>query len=285
MKERNFLFISGKELKNIFRLKDKKIDFYNTNLDLQVTDKQYRVYIKEEGVFFHHFDVLVPWDIVKKFSKKEELLYLINQEGIKPLLFFKNRVYRVLNTVPPSLELDGIRMHTHKVADDVKKKIEYLRIKYGSIVLDTATGFGYTAIEASKIASKVITVEKDPFVIDLARINPYSKPLFYSKNIFLLIGDIYEMNFKEESFDYIIHDPPRLGSNSGLLYSDSIYQKFYKILKPNGILYHYIGNPGKKYRNKDILHRVTQRLSNIGFSTKIVHQIEGIIAKKNIFWI
>ncbi|MEM3393551.1 MAG: SAM-dependent methyltransferase, partial [Candidatus Methanomethylicia archaeon] len=67
------------------------------------------------------------------------------------------------------------------------------------------------------------------------------------------------------------------------LYSDYIYQKFFSYLKPGGTLYHYIGNPGKKYRNKDLLHRVTQRLANIGFSTQVVE--DGILAKKNIYWI
>ncbi len=285
------LFISGKQLKFILKMKfvlkqkDKKVDFVTLNLDLKRTENNYRVYLKEEGVFFHHFDLLVPWDTVKKFAKKEELLYIINSEGLTPLLFFKNRVYRVLSTYPPSLELDGVRMHTHKVADDIKNKIEYLKIKPGSLVLDTCTGFGYTAIESARIGAKVITVENDPFVIELAKINPYSKNLFFSKNIFLILGDIYQLDFKDEMFDFIIHDPPRLGSKSGLLYSDEIYQKFYRILKPKGVLYHYVGKPGKKYRNKDILHRVTQRLSNIGFSTKVVDKLDGIIAKKNIYWI
>ncbi|MFN4220529.1 MAG: methyltransferase domain-containing protein, partial [bacterium] len=263
-KNKTPLFISGRQLKYLSNFRYSKQEYVTINLDLHTSDKQYRVYIKQEGVLFHHFEVLLPWELVKKYSKKPELMYIINEDGVSPLLFFKERVYRILDTIPPSLELDGIRMHTHKVSEDIKRKIEYLRIKAGSLVLDTATGLGYTAIEASKNGAKVITVEKDPFVLELARINPYSKNLFTSKNINLIIGDIYQLNFKEETFDYIIHDPPRLTRSSGLLYSDEIYQKFYNILKPNGLLYHYIGNPGKKYRNKDLLHRVTQRLSSIG---------------------
>lgn len=285
MKNKTPLFISGRQLKYFFNLKDSNQEYVTVNLDLHTTEKQYRVYIKSEGIFFHHFQILLPWDLVKKYSKKTELMYIINEEGVNPLLFFKDKVYRILDTIPPSLELDGIRMHTHKVSEDIKRKIEYLRIRAGSLVLDTATGLGYTAIEASRNGAKVITVEKDPFVIELARINPYSQHLFTSKNINLIIGDIYKLNFKEEMFDYIIHDPPRLTKNTGLLYSDEIYQKFYYILKPNGLLYHYIGNPGKRYRNKDLLHRVTQRLASIGFSTKVIHEIQGIIAKKNIYWI
>lgn len=285
MKKRDSLFISGRQLKNIFKMKDKGIESVSINLDLNQTDKQYKVYIDRDGIFFRQFDLLVLWSDVKKFSKKEDLLYLVSSEGIVPLLFFRDRVYRVLDTRPPSLELDGVRMHTHRVDQDIKEKIGYLRIKPGSLVLDTCTGFGYTAIEASKSGAKVITVENDPFVIELCRINPFSRYLFTSRNITVLIGDIYQLSFRDEMFDYIIHDPPRLGSKSGLLYSDEIYQKFYRILKPQGVLYHYIGNPGKRYRNKDILHRVTQRLANIGFSTRVVGKIQGIIAKKDIYWI
>lgn len=285
MKKYDSLFISGRQLRNLFRMKDAGVETVSINLDLNQTEKQYKVYIRNDGIFFRQFGLLVPWSDVKKFSKKEDLLYLINSEGIIPLLFFKDRVYRILATCPPSLELDGVRMHTHKVEQDIKEKIEYLRIRTGSLVLDTCTGFGYTAIEASKYGAKVITVENDPFVIELCRINPYSRYIFNSRNITVLIGDIYQLDFKDETFDYIVHDPPRLGSKSGLLYSDQIYQKFYRILKPQGLLYHYIGNPGKRYRNKDILHRVTQRLANIGFSTRVVEKIQGIIAKKDIYWI
>ncbi|MEM3393550.1 MAG: methyltransferase domain-containing protein, partial [Candidatus Methanomethylicia archaeon] len=217
MKKREIYFIAGKQLNYLLNLrtKSKKVPYVTLNLDLQTTDKQYRVYIREEGVFFHHFEILLPWEKVKKYSKKPELLYAIEENGIQPLLFFKDRVYRILATIPPSLELDGIRMHTKKVAEDVKKKIEYLKIRAGSLVLDTACGFGYTAIEASKVGAKVITIEKDPFVIELAKINPYSQMLFHSKNIKLIIADVYYLNFKEEIFDYIIHDPPRLTKNSG----------------------------------------------------------------------
>ncbi|MCS6955315.1 MAG: methyltransferase domain-containing protein [Candidatus Calescibacterium sp.] len=285
MTKSEFLFISGKQLKGIFKLRGKGVSYVSINLDLNRTDKQYRISIIKDGIFFHHFGLLLSWEDVRKFSKKEELLYLVNTEGVSPLLFFKDKVYRILDTNPPSLELDGIRMHTHKVSDDIKSKIEYLRIKPGNLVLDTCAGFGYTAIEVSKFGANVITVEKDPFVVELSRINPYSKSMFTSRNITLIMGDIYEIDFKDQTFDFIVHDPPRLGSKSGYLYSDEIYQKFYRILKPRGVLYHYIGNPGKKYRNKDIPHRVSQRLSNMGFSTKVVPQIQGIIAKKSIYWI
>jgi len=176
-------------------------------------------------------------------------------------------------------------MHKSNVYEDVRSKIDVLRIRAGSLVLDSCTGFGYTAIEAAKLGAKVITVEKDPFVIELAKINPYSKPLFYSKNITLLISDIYFLDFSSEIFDFIIHDPPRLGSQSGLLYSSELYIKFYRILKPSGILFHYIGKPGKKYRNIDLLHRITQRLGEIGFSTRIVNNREAIIARKNRYWL
>ncbi|MEN3014744.1 MAG: methyltransferase domain-containing protein [bacterium] len=289
MLSKESLFISGKQFRAILRMRNKSnqqdTEYFTTNLDLGRTDKNYRIYLNSDGIVFAYFGVFLSWEMVKKFSKKEELLYMINQDGVYPLIFYRDKVYRILSTIPPTLELDGIRMHTHKVSRDIKSKVEYLKIKPGSLVLDTCAGFGYTAIEASNYGARVIAVEKDPFVIELAKINPYSKNLFTSRYITLIIGDIYELDFKDEMFDFIIHDPPRLSKSSGLLYSDDIYYKFYRILKPGGALYHYVGNPGKKYRRKDILHRVSHRLSIIGFSTKIVKEIEGIIARKNMFWI
>jgi predicted methyltransferase len=281
----NHLFISGKQLRLLFDLKDSKQEFILFNLDLSKTDKNYRVYLKKDGIFFNQVGLLVSWDLVKKYSKKEELLYLIDRDGLVPLLFYKDKVYRVLSTIPPSLELNGIRMHKSNVYEDVRSKIDVLNIKNGSLVLDTCMGFGYTAIEAAKLGAKVITVEKDSFVVELAKLNPYSKQLFTSRNITMIVSDIYFLDFKDEIFDFIIHDPPRLGSQSGLLYSNEIYSKFYRILKPSGVLFHYIGKPGKRYRNRDILHRVTQRLGEIGFSTKVANNREAIIAKKNRYWI
>ncbi len=57
----------------------------------------------------------------------------------------------------------------------------------------------------------VITIEKDPNVIELARINPWSRELFTGGKIQVIQGDAFEVvkKFKQASFDVVIHDPPR----------------------------------------------------------------------------
>ena len=56
-------------------------------------------------------------------------------------------------------------------------------------MLDTATGLGYTACQASRGARRVITIELDPAVLAIARLNPWSKELFESSRLEQLLGD------------------------------------------------------------------------------------------------
>ncbi|MGB9638213.1 MAG: methyltransferase domain-containing protein [bacterium] len=286
------MFISGRQLKEIlFKINNKnqnnKENFILLNLDLNLTNKQYRVYLEKDGIYFPQVNLKLDYDLVKKYSKKEELLYLIREDGIIPLIFFENKSYRILSTIPPSLEIDGIRMHTTNVSNEIDQKIEILKIKKGQKVLDTCCGFGYTATAAAKKGAKVITIELDPFVIKLAKLNPYSKNLFDNKNIILILGDSTKIlkNNIEDYFDVIIHDPPKLSPKTGNLYSNELYIIFYKLLKPNGVLFHYIGNPGKKYRNKDLLHTISKRLSEIGFKVKKDQNLQSLIAYKKYFWL
>lgn len=284
------MFISGKQLKEILK-KTNKIDNNNSdnfilfNLDLNTTHKQYRIYLEKDGIYFPQVNLKISYDLIKKYSKKEELLYLITPEELKPLVFFENKSYRILSTIPPSLEIDGIRMHTTNVDKEIDQKIELLKIKRGYKVLDTCCGFGYTAIAAAKKGAKVITIEIDPFIIKLAKLNPYSKELFTNKNITLIIGDTSKiLKDIEDFFDVIIHDPPRLSPKTGNLYSNELYITFYKLLKPKGMLFHYVGNVGKKYRNKDLLHTISKRLTDIGFKVKKDNNLQSILAYKSYFW-
>ncbi len=283
------MFISGKQLKEILFKTSNKINnnsnFILFNLDLNTTNKQYRIYLERDGIYFPQADLKIGYDLIKKYSKKEELLYLITHEGLKPLIFFENKSYRILSTIPPSLEIDGIRMHTTNVDKEINQKIELLKIRRGYKVLDTCCGFGYTAIAAAKKGAKVITIELDPFVIKLAKLNPYSKDLFTNKNITLIIGDTSKiLRNIEDFFDVIIHDPPRLSPKTGNLYSNELYTTFYKLLKPKGLLFHYVGNVGKKYRNKDLLHTISKRLTDIGFKVKKDNNLQSILAYKSYFW-
>ena len=177
----------------------------------------------------------------------------------------------------------GFLMHRIKDIDpmqDTRRKIAAISPIVGR-VLDTATGLGYTAIEASKTADEVITIELDPGVQEIARLNPWSQALFHNPKIHQLMGDAYEVvqTFEDESFSRIIHDPPTF-SLAGELYSGAFYQQLFRVLKRGGRLFHYIGDPKSK-ASGGITKGALRRLQEAGFS-RVVRRPEayGVVAYK-----
>ena len=101
------------------------------------------------------------------------------------------------------------------------------------------------------------------------------------KEIELILEDasIAVKSFNNESFDAILHDPPRF-SFAGELYSEEFYSELFRILRRGGRLLHYIGSPGSKYRGKDFVKGVQRRLMEVGFRTKRTPDGESILAYK-----
>jgi len=181
------------------------------------------------------------------------------------------RFYRLVKTETwPYLEISGIRMHRSDTIDpktDAVLKIRALGNIYGTI-LDSCTGLGYTAILAArnKNVKKVITIEKDENVILIARQNPYSRELFENEKIELIVEDAFleTQKFKDEYFNFIIHDPPRI-SIAPELYSLEFYRRLFRILKRNGKILHYVGRPGIR-QGKRYIKGIIKRLRLAGFS-------------------
>ncbi len=192
-----------------------------------------------------------------------------------------------IKNTAPTIEIDGIRMHRTKhmtPLEDARKKIFTVNISANEKVLDICTGLGYTAIESYRMKAFVTTIELDSNVIEIAKYNPYSADLFNgieSKKIDLILEDatiaIKEMD--DDSFDVILHDPPRF-SLAGELYSQEFYHNLYKILKKEGRLLHYVGKPGSKYRGKDYISGIQNRLNEAGFKTKRTEDNESVLAYK-----
>lgn len=132
-------------------------------------------------------------------------------------------------------------------------------------VLDTATGLGYTAIALARTGRKVLTVELDPTAIELARMNPWSRELFTSSNIEIVIGDVAELaaGWDTGAFSAILHDPPTV-QLGGALYSGAFYRQLRRLLKPGGRLFHYVGDPQSGYGAKTTAG-VLRRLQEAGF--------------------
>ncbi len=177
----------------------------------------------------------------------------------------------------------GFVMHRIKDIDpmqDTLRKIATISHIVGR-VLDTATGLGYTAIEVSKAADQVVTIELDPSVQEIARLNPWSQALFNDPKIHQIMGDACEVvqTFEDESFSRVIHDPPTF-SLAGELYSGAFYQQLYRVLKRGGRLFHYIGDPHSK-ASGSVTKGVLRRLQEAGFA-RVVRKPEayGAVAYK-----
>jgi len=164
--------------------------------------------------------------------------------------------------------VSGIPMHRIKGIDpieDTRRKVRTIAPLTGR-VLDTATGLGYTAIEAVRLGgASVLSIEVDPAATEIARANPWSRDLFDDARIERRIGDSFEVvaELPDASFEAVIHDPPQF-SLAGELYSLEFYRQLHRVLVPGGKLFHYIGDPESKMSG-NVTRGVLRRLEEAGF--------------------
>jgi len=239
-----------------------------------------------DGITFPNGERL-DWHSIEKISQSEVNCFILEDNSIRPIQVFSEYTNRVCSLMPtrgaPSMLIAGFVMHRIKDIDpmqDTLRKIAAISPIVGR-VLDTATGLGYTAIEAAKTADEVVTIELDPGVQEIARLNPWSQALFHNPKVHQIIGDAYEVvqTLEDGSFSRIIHDPPTF-SLAGELYSGAFYQQLFRILKRGGRLYHYIGDPNSK-ASSGITKGALKRLQEAGF-TRVVRKPEayGVVAYK-----
>ena len=214
----------------------------------------------------------ISWTLVKKIEEKKNNCFQVqNGDALKIQEFSEvyNRIYTLYPAESaPTMLISGIPMHRIKDTNpwrDSQQKIIAFR-ETGGHILDTATGLGYTAILSAENADRVTSIELDPAAQMIAKQNPWSQDLFKNPKINLIIGDSGEIikNFKEASFSGIVHDPPML-SMAGELYSLIFYKEAFRVLKPNGRMFHYIGDPASRSGNS-VTRGVIKRLEQAGFS-------------------
>ena len=223
---------------------------------------------------------------IQVINEDKNSCFLFSDGQIRKVEAFSGTSYRYYTLMPtpkaPTMLISGIPMHRIKnttPVEDTERKIKALGKPFGKI-LDTSTGLGYTAIKAAKTATKVITIEFDPVVLDICRVNPWSRELFTNPKIHKIIGDSASVveSFSEGTFNAIIHDPPTF-QIAGDLYAQSLYHTFYRILKDRGRLFHYIGNPESR-TGATVGRGVVERLEAEGFSVKPKGFAFGVLAKK-----
>jgi Predicted archaeal methyltransferase len=220
---------------------------------------------------------VVPWEAVEAAAATETGCFLIEGGSFEKIQTFSENTGRVVTLYPtpgaPTILISGISMHRIKGSNPYQDTLTKI-LAIGPIsgrVLDTATGLGYTACQASRSARRVITIELDPAVLAIARLNPWSKELFESPKIEQLLGDSFEVvnGFRDEAFDCIIHDPPQF-SLAGELYSGEFYAQLLRVLSCGGKLFHYIGDPASK-SSGSVTRSVLRRLKEAGFRDVTPH--------------
>jgi predicted methyltransferase len=229
----------------------------------------------------------LSWQTIEEIEQNETACFLVEGNQAEKIQIFSDAFTRFYSLMPteraPTLLISGIPMH--RIQDttpdrDTLAKLRTIAPLTGR-VLDTCTGLGYTAIEAARTAEQVVTVELDPAVLEIARLNPWSRTLFENPKIEQIVGDSFEVvqTFGDESFARIVHDPPMF-SLAGDLYSGECYRHLFRILKRKGRLFHYIGDLESR-SGRNVVKGVVRRLREAGF-TRIVRRPEafGVVAYK-----
>jgi predicted methyltransferase len=239
-----------------------------TSIDLGLT--RVEALIETQGVCFPGGERL-SWDGIEEIDASENSCFLVEAgepHKIQRFSDFTNQLFSLMPTQrAPTMLISGVPMHRIKGTDpyhDTLEKIKVLKPVVGR-VLDTATGLGYTAIEAARTADRVVTIELDPMALEIARCNPWSQALFENPKIEQRLGDSFDVvtTFDHESFARVIHDPP-VFSLAGHLYSREFYAELYRVLRRGGRLFHYIGDPESR-SGRNVTRGVLRRLQEVGF--------------------
>jgi len=254
-----------------------------TSLDLGLT--QVEVELRPDGVKLAE-DVVLSWLQLDEIADAEVSCFQVIGGAIKKVHGYSEALRRHYSLMPteaaPTMLVSGLPMHRIKDTNPVKDTTAKIKAAepHGR-VLDTATGLGYTAIEAAKTAEQVVTVEIDPVAQEICRANPWSQGLFDNPKIQQVIGDSFDViqGFEDGSFARVIHDPPMF-SLAGDLYSSDFYEEVYRILTPNGRVFHYIGDPNSKSGSR-VTRGVAERLREAGFRRVWnAREAFGLVAQK-----
>lgn len=230
---------------------------------------------------------IVPWEAIEEAGTSESACYAFENGSLEKVQAFSEMTDRVYTLYPtpaaPTMLVSGIPMHRIKGTNPYHDTLTKIRVlsPISGRVLDTATGLGYTACQASRGAQRVITIELDPAAMEIARRNPWSTELFDSPKITQILGDSFDIvpAFAAETFDCVIHDPPQFAL-AGELYSGEFYRALYRVMRPRAKLFHYIGDPESRMSGS-VTRSANKRLTEAGFSRVIAHpEAFGLVAVK-----
>ncbi len=260
--------LSHYQCRPLLALRDRGERAARTSLDLGLSEVT--LTLSSSGLVLPGGEAL-PWASIEQIAESPNACFIWRSGSAAKIQAFSEALSRVYTLYPteraPTMLISGIPMHRIKNTDPYQDTLAKMRAisPVSGPVLDTATGLGYTAIEAARSADHVTTIELDPTVLDICRLNPWSQALFGDPRIEQLIGDAYDLveTISANAFSCIIHDPPTF-SLAGHLYSADFYHQLQRILRPRGRLFHYIGDPDSK-SGRSVTRGVMKRLKDAGF--------------------
>jgi uncharacterized protein len=200
---------------------------------------------------------------------KERTVYAWMDGDFEPISRYRDSLIKLVPTPwgAPTFEIDGIKMlpsAERSPYTDAEHKVKKLKTR-GKVVLDCCGGLGYFAAWCLlEGAAAVQSFEKNPDVIWLRSLNPWSPAPDARLN--LQEGDVAHAieALPAQSYDVVLHDPPRFAI-AGDLYSEMFYRQLARVIKPRGMLFHYTGAPNKIARGRDLAAEVLRRLAAVGF--------------------
>jgi uncharacterized protein len=213
---------------------------------------------------------------------KDRTIYYWTGATFEPAARYGGSLIKLVPTEwgPPTFEIDGIKMlPTARVSpyEDAGRKVALIQPQ-GKAILDTCGGLGYFAAWCVQGgARQVLSFEKNPDVLWLRSLNPWSPEA--AGALELRNGDVEKAiaTLADASFDAILHDPPRFGI-AGELYSQAFYDQLARALKRKGRLFHYTGSPNKLTSGRDVPAEVMKRLKRAGFAAELSG--DGVLAVK-----
>ncbi len=244
------------------------------SLDLERSETEVTV----AGAGWSHAGGAFPW----LHPCKDRTIYYWDGMAFQPAARFTHSLIKLVPTEwgAPTFEIDGIKMlPTAKISPytDAERKVGWIQPR-GKVVLDTCGGLGYFAAWCLEgAAAKVLSFEKNPDVVWLRGLNPWSPQP--GGALHLTLGDVAEQitNIADAAVDAILHDPPRFGI-AGELYSQHFYNQLARVLRRKGRLFHYTGTPNKLTSGRDVPGEVAKRLRQAGFGAEL--QGDGVLATK-----
>ncbi|WP_019028074.1 class I SAM-dependent methyltransferase [Colwellia piezophila] len=250
--------------------------------DLNISEQDFS--LSDQGLVLDEDNQLSLAEL-KKIVKKTQRIYLCSDGDMVPLEDRSSGYYKLVPTAgAPLLEISGVKMHISKGTDPFVSASDMAlqAVRKGDNVLDCCSGLGYAAIAAHRLgASEVLTIELSREVMGLRAQNPWSNDLG-KEGIVQRQGSSFELikTMPVTSFDSVIHDPPRF-SLAGELYSEEFYRQIFRVLRRDGRLFHYTGNPHVVKKGSSFVDGVIRRLKAAGFkNVQKVEHLMGVKAQK-----